>query len=47
MELKEYKIQAYAYLVKTGVIDLEPIEGSDKDYVEEAYRTAVAQVLIE
>jgi len=46
-ELKEYKIKAYVYLVKTGEIDLEPVEGSDKDCVEEAYRIAVAQALLE
>jgi hypothetical protein len=44
--LKGYLIVAYAYKVKTGQWDLEPIEGSQKPVVPEAYRNAVAEYLI-
>ena len=37
-----WKIKSYAYLVKVGRYDLEPIEGSTKPVVEESYREAVA-----
>lgn len=40
--LYTYKIKAYAYLVKVGRYDLEPVEGSTLPVVEEAYREAVA-----
>lgn len=40
-----YKIKAYAYLVKAGRCDLEPIEGSVLPVVEESYRESVALYL--
>jgi hypothetical protein len=44
--LKGYLIVAYAYKVKTGQWDLEPIGGSEKPVVPEAYRGAVADYLL-
>jgi hypothetical protein len=44
--LKGYLIVCYAYKVKTGQWDLEPIEGSAKQVVPEAYRNAVAEYLL-
>jgi hypothetical protein len=43
--LKSYLIVSYAYLVKIGRWDLEPVEGGTKSVVPEAYRTAVAEHL--
>jgi hypothetical protein len=43
--LYAYKIKAYAYLVKVGRYDLEPVEGSTLPVVEESYRDAVALYL--
>lgn len=43
--LYSWKIKAYAYLVKVERYDLEPIEGSTKPVVEEAYRIAVTTYL--
>lgn len=43
--MKQYLIVSYSYLVKTGVYDLEPVEGSTKKIVPETYRVAVAEYL--
>lgn len=43
--LKQYLIVSYAYLVKVGAWDLEPIEGSTKKVAPETYRVAVANYL--
>ena len=43
--LKTYLIKSYAYLVKVGVWDLEPVDGSTKQVVPEDYRIAVALYL--
>lgn len=45
MELKTYRITAYAVLVKAEKWDLEAVEGSTKKVVPENYRTAVAEYL--
>jgi len=47
VEIKAYKIFAYAYLVKAGEMDLEPAKGSEREIVPEEYRLAVAEYLIE
>jgi hypothetical protein len=44
--LKGYLIVVYAYKVKTGQWDLEPVVDSTKSVVPEAYRAAVADYLI-
>lgn len=44
--MKEYLIVSYAYLVKVGRYDLEPIDGSIKKVVPVDYRTIVAERLI-
>jgi hypothetical protein len=43
--LKQYLVVSYAYLVKIGRYDLEPVEGSTKKVVPEEYRVAVAEYL--
>lgn len=45
--IKDYLVKAYGYLVKVGVWDLEPVEGSTKKVVPENYRVAVAGYLAE
>lgn len=45
MMIKEYMVKIYAYLVKTGHWDLEPVEGSTKKVVPDEYRLAVAEYL--
>lgn len=44
--LRQYLIVAYAYLVKTGIFILEPVEGDTRRVVPEEYREAVAEYLI-
>ncbi|MDF2546157.1 MAG: hypothetical protein K0R93_1055 [Anaerosolibacter sp.] len=43
--LYAYKIKAYAYLVKVGRYDLEPVESGTLPVVEEPYREPVALYL--
>jgi hypothetical protein len=43
--LKQYLIVSYAYLVKIGRYDIEPVEGSTKKVVPEEYRVVVAEYL--
>lgn len=43
--LKQYLVVAYAYLVKTGKYNLEPIKGDTRRVVPEEYRLAVAEYL--
>lgn len=43
--LYEWKIKSYAYLVKIGRYELEPVEENTKSVVEESYRTPVALYL--
>jgi hypothetical protein len=45
--VKQYLIVSYAYLVKVGRWDLEPVDGSEKSVVPEEYREAVAEYLID
>ena len=45
--LKEYLVKSYGYLVKVGRWDIEPVEGSTKKVVPEAYRNAVAEYLVD
>ena len=44
--LKDYLVKAYAYLVKVGRWELEPVEGSTKPVVPEEYRVAVSTYLV-
>lgn len=43
--MKQYLIVSYAYLVKIARWDLDPVDGSTKKVVPEAYRVAVAEYL--
>ena len=46
MQLKSYLIVSYAILVKAGKWILEPIDGDDRPVVQEEYRIAVAEYLV-
>lgn len=43
--IKQYLVVSYSYLVKAGVWDLEPVEGSTKKIVAEVYRQPVAEYI--
>ena len=43
--IKQYLIVSYAYLVKVGKWDLEPVEGSTNKIVPEDYRPYVAEYM--
>lgn len=43
--IKQYLVVSYAYLVKVGRWDLEPVEGSTNRVVPEEYRIPVAEYL--
>ena len=43
--LYQWKVTAYAYLVKVNRWDLEPVDGSEKPTVPEEYRVSVALYL--